>query len=601
MIKLPGDKKQWIQPNNSDILGNIWASLNIDATEIQGKLRLGKRLILANNEDDSGLSSLFCPVAFKYHNGSVYTLGGGTSSNGKVFIGGSELQGTYTADSSSNAPTDIDSRYSDMENGVGKLFASGLTNIYECSSGGSWNATSRSVGGSGSPHLMTVYGTKLYATTLTSQILSADIAAGTLISAFASIGSAYTIQFTNSLSNCITFIRSSASRIWIGTVNTLGGKGYIYEWDGISTQATRAYRLESSGALSCVIKDDVPWVLDTNGNLLVWNGGNFQTVTGFNTRARKQLTNPISLTNNRFIHPNGMSVVDGKINTLINGKYNDNTGTQDETIASGIWEYDKDKGLIHKHSFGLSKSLDTITDYGQVRINQVGAISEIISPFSPSVSRNGKFLAGCTYFTDATTTKNGIFYDDINDTLQKAGSFTTPKLSATEISDEWQRIYLKYRKFLNTNDKIVLKYRIIEADPVEATITWTGTNTFTVPNSSVVVSNYWTSGTGGEVEVIQGLGSGKAAHITNAVLAAGTWTVTLDETFTSASSQTSKARFNSWIKLGSVTGQTTFFKAFPFPTISNSSWIQLKVWMLFTGKDELEEVQVISTSRQSSV
>ncbi|MFK5284045.1 hypothetical protein ACI3PL_31150, partial [Lacticaseibacillus paracasei] len=77
------------------------------------------------------------------------------------------------------------------------------------------------------------------------------------------------------------------------------------------------------------------------------------------------------------------------------------------------------------------------------------------------------------------------------------------------------------------------------------------TTTFTVPNSSIDLTSYWTANTGAEVEITQGLGSVKCAHIINTSLAGGTWTVTVDETFTSATG-TSKARFAFWNKMGVI-------------------------------------------------
>ena len=126
-------------------------------------------------------------------------------------------------------------------------------------------------------------------------------------------------------------------------------------------------------------------------------------------------------------------------------------------------------------------------------------------------------------------------------------------------------------------------------------------------NSAVVVSNYWTSGTGGEVEITQAVGSGKCSHITNAVNNAGTWTVTVDETYTGATG-TAKARFMKWNKLKtienaeSINNQVQQFTEFPIPEYDqNDTFIQFKICFLFKGKNELQGLNIISQTNQPLV
>ena len=593
IITIPNPQtKSLVQPNTSDVLGSIYASQNLDVQENVGRIRVGERLVVNSDSSDSGLSALYNPVAFVPFNSKVYTLGGSTSANGGIYASGtSQLQSTFTIDTTGTEPTDIDSRYSDMVLGSNAvLYATSGNKLYE-NTAGTWSASTQSLTAAG-VHMMTVYASRLYVTNLVNKIYSADIATGTTGSLATSGSYTLTVGGIESEANTITFLRASASRIWIGTVNTKGGKGYVHEWDGQSTLVTRSYRLESSGALACVIKDEIPYIVDSNGDLLAWNGGTFQKLTGFNRKGKKsRLKAPVSSSNTRFIHPNSMAIVDGRINILINNQNDDNNGTIVDTIPSGVWEYTQENGLIHKNSLGLTKSGGTIIDYGQNRVAQVGAITELISG-SVGASSNGTFLVGARIFTDATTEKAIISYEDTNDTLQKAGVYVSPYIESSQLTDVFQKFIVKHKKFLNSTDKFVVKTRTEEEEGVEATITWTSTTTFTVPNSSVVVSNYWTSGTGGEVEVTQGLGSGKCTHITNAVNNAGTWTVTVDETFTSATG-TSKARFNNWNKLEPLVAenQVLQYKEYPIPEEDqNDIYIQFKIWILFTGKNEIHSM-----------
>ncbi len=535
--------------------------------------------------DDANVNG--CPAAFKVFASNIYTIVG-TGGTGKVLTVSAQFAGNtpWAADTATTTPTDCDSNFSDLALFNGEMYAARSSSAisYLNAAGTAWTSLASGGGGSNAQSLCT-YGSKLYNgfnNTITSIDTSHTVATGVLV-----------VPDNGCI---ITFLKSASNRIWIGTLNTNYGKGFVYEWDGNATQVGKSYRLESAGALSCVIKDDIPWITDANGALLYWNGGTFVKATGLNRVHEKVLGTSLAAANNRFIHPNGMAVIKGKINLLINGTNIDTT--VEETIPSGIYEYDETRGLIHKNGIATAKAAATITDYAQTRLSTVGALSEIYIPKAYTSSQDGSFLAGASYYTDATTVKSAIFSDDVRDIYQKYGYIITAKLPAQQSKDGfsvqnmWQKIYLLYRNLLNANDKLVVKYRILQADPVEATITWTSTTTFTVANSSVVVSNYWTSGTGGEVEIQNGVGAGKCSHITNAVLSAGTWTVTVDETYTSATG-TAIARFQSWIKLPPVVTQdvnTSSENSIQVP----ANWIQFKLCMTFTGKDEIENLFIIN-------
>lgn len=576
----------WNQKNDSDMNGTLFATTGVDLSENEGKVRLGKRTILATGTvDDADMSDY--PVAFRTFADDIgtfnWTIMGG-------FVWKNFIQGTQTAikdTHSGNGSLGSDSAISDMEVFNSEIYVSGNSAdaYYLPAAGGAWMTIS-GFGFNGNSQSFTLFGGRLY-NGGGNRVFSIDAS-----HALANTGAFSVVLSDPGLS--ITFLRASSNRIWIGTVNFNNGKGMIYEWDGVATQVTRGYKLESSGAYACVIKDDIPYVMDANGKLLAWNGGTFIELAKLNRRTNKLLGTSGTVIVNRYIHKNGMALVQGRINLLIKGTNTD--GTIEETISGGIWEYDTNRGLTHKHSISTNKIADTITDYGQINLKNVGALAEF-----NSTSYNGLF-AGATYFSDATTVKAGIFYNDLPDVLQKAGSLITTKQHAIDeranasVENSWQNFYVLYKKLLDSADKIVTKYRTVEVEPIISTITWTGTTTFTVLNSSIDISQYWTVGTGGEVEILNGIGAGKCSHIINAVNNAGTWTVTIDETFTSASG-TAKARFQLWKKLGVMTYSN------PTPTGVTydqegmgdvANWVQFKVWMQFTGRDEIEKLLIIN-------
>lgn len=598
MIQIPDKKKleTWAQPNTSDSIPTLWASKGIDLTSNEGKVRLGKKLLL--NTDTADVSEITSyPAAFKVFRASKFAIAG-ASGTGYVFSSGTTYPsaGTFTKVTASNSPSAVDSKYSDMEISNGNLYVTQASNSVAWTTDGSTWSTQFAVGGSDttSAHMLTSYAGRTYMSKLQSLILSWDSS-----NTVATSGQ-YTLQLGNSDSNVITFLRSSSNRIWIGVVNTLGGKGYVYEWDGSSTQVTKSYRLEAQGALSCVIKDDVPYVMDSNGSLLKWNGGTFTEIGRLNRRRNILLYNPLSTSNQRFIHPNGMSIVNGKININIDGRNYDNTSSQEETIPSGVWEYDPAHGLYHKESFGLTKSSSSTTDFGQFKIAGAGAISELNLPNNAS-NRNGTYLVGATYYTDATTTTSGIFYNDSNDTLQKGGYFDTYKIYSPNITETWQTFFYRFRKLLGSGDKIVVKYRTEEAEPTDITITWStiGASTSTFTTTDANIANY---AVGDEVEGIQGTGSGRCSHIVSiSAPSGGTYTVVVDEVYTNATG-TAKVRLQKWTKLytASYGGTEVNFADIALKASATSTFIQFKVFMIFTGRGELDDLSLQTKSSQSA-
>lgn len=580
MIRIPNKIETFIQTNNSDTQGELYATRNCNFTDNKGSLRVSERLLLNVSGQEVALFSY--PVGFRYFNNLFYTIAGSTATGGYP-SSSTSIDTAFANVSDVDYPTLIDSLTSDIEIGFGELYVSVASEAkvyYRTTSSSTWGNFSAGAAGSSMMLCYFPFKDRMYVSKNGNIIQSWGDSSHTVVSP------TNTYACTLPSGSTITWIRAASDRLWIGTVNTTGGKAFIYEWNGTDTTFTRSYRLKSSGALSCVIKDDIPYVVDSNGELLVWNGGTFKSLTGFYRKNNKQLFNPFNKTNQRFIHPNGMSVIKGKINMLVDLTNYDDTshnGTQEDCNPSGIWEYDEfNNTLRHKYSFGLTKSGNTITDYGQVRIFGAGALSEIITAQSP-ITNNGTFLAGCTYYLTATTTTYGIFYDDTNDTFKKSGSFITTKGSSSAVTDMWSKAWVIHEKFLSVDDKMIVKYRTAEDQFTEITGTWISTTTFSTPlNSSFAV--------GDEVDVIQGVGSGLCSHITRIEDQAGTYIITVDETYTGATG-TFKARVSKWIKAGTIQDADSFDEV---PIGVPSSWLQIKVFMLWTGKNEFNSLIVSS-------
>lgn len=600
MIPLP-QNGQWVQTNRSDIFGSLQGSFNLDLTKILGKTRVTR--LMTNISTPSLATLISYPVGFKILGSSIYTVAGTSGVSAGVFKTGSNAQpnSPFTLDATAGTPSGADSTLSDIEVFNENIYVTSSLSRLNKYNGATWGFVTMNATSDAGPWMMCVYGARLYITSNTgtgSKIYSTPD--GTTI---ATTGS-YTIDL-GFLDQKITFIRAAQNRIWFGTTNINNGIGYVYEWDGVSTQPTRFYTLESTGALACVIKNDTPYVTDAQGRILKFSNGTFIEV------ARLPVFDKILATsgdafNTRFIHPNGMCLLNGRVSLNINNLRAD--GGISEFCPSGIWELDEavynpytgtsnGVGLYHKYSFSYTPTgTNTITDYGQNRIAGVGAIAEIKIPTNVSTSSNGSLLAGASIYSDASTVISGIYFNDTLTSLtgsnlgtQCGGYLVSNKILATDpkgfpsVQNMWGNVYTLYRKLLSVTDKIIVKYRIADNDPTEITLTWTSPNTFTTTTNILGLEKY-------EVEVIQGTGSGFCSQITTIDNNNTFYTVHLDQNYSGVTG-TAKARIQNWKWLSSVPSIDTYDG-----TLVNtpSNWIQLKVFMLLMNRDELERILVVN-------
>jgi hypothetical protein len=598
MITLP-QQKVWAQIADREsfdpvAFGSILASLGIDITSNPGRILLGPRMLVNTSQDDLA-DMKGVPVGFWLCGGKLHTIAG-DSSGGAAFTNADVLANSaFTKDTDTDAPTTITSQFSDGTFSNNALYVTGPTVVGGLFAGvwkkvGSLDWTKFSTSASSSyPMMLFPFAGRTYMTTDQSKVISWD-SSDTI-----SYSGANTIILNNingDFSNVITRPLVGSDRVWLLCLNTTGARGHIYEWDGAATTHSRKHNLHSAGALSGCIYHDVPYIIDANANIQYWNGSTFKTVASFFRKKKKVLYNNISLSNDRFVHPNSMNVVDEKILITIDNRNYDSTYSIEETIPAGVYEFDPNnpvKGIVCKQVFGLSKASGTVKDNGQIRVAGVGGLSELNIPSTDS-SKNGSFLVGAKVYKDHSSTMNAIFYDDINDTEIKAGSFITLKFDSTGAKDFINKLKILHSKTTETTHKIVAKYRREEVEPVEATITWVNSTSFTVANSAIDLTTYFTEGDsrGAEVEVIQGTGSNICSHITGATLVAGTWTVTVDQTYSNVTGS-SKARFQKWIWLSEANSDLPDSVLTATPE-GNSTWIQFKLWLQWIGRKEIERM-----------
>lgn len=589
-MKLPPNNN-WTQKNNTEGFGSLWASKNLDLTSKIGVTRVSPRMILnVSSSDLSNLGVLSAVEYFRTSSGFVWAAAGS-----RMFYSTAGPNTTFIQDATGSTPTNLSSNQTDIKVFNGKLHVTGATtSIYTLSSGGAWGTSSDSLTDSGGLHQMTYFRAqnKLYIVDDNNK----SIGSLNTSDVYPDLGLQYTLEdLCDNNANIISCITSNSTRIWIGTIS-FTGYTYIYSWDGSQTSGpNEAYLIPTKGILSMVILNEIPHALDVEGRLWAFNGGTFVDIDRLplDTDTWGSYFGQVV---NRPVHYNGMRVVNGRINVLLNASLWDTSDTIKPNFTSGIWERDPDIGFYHKYSLGLSKSGGTINDFGAERLGDIGALGYVDVPDNEFTagSVNGKVICGAEYYSDATNTLKGLFYNDSDDTLQKYGYLITEPIYSPEILDNYVSLYARHKKLLDADDFVALKYITEELNPTEFTIEWVSDTDFitsTDPTSYEV---------GNEVEIVQGPGAGKSGHIT-AIQEQATesnWLVSLDETFTGVSGNTAKARFDIWKKAASRSDQTVQFSKFPIGT--SSAWIRLKLCMQFKGKDELKDLDLVRAVSKKS-
>lgn len=552
----------------SSRIGDFSETFNLDLTSNYGSIRV------SGNFRGTGTDTT--PNAFVFYDSKYYTVDDSVMSSGQT------PHSTFSNVGGSGAPTFTRPETADLEIFNGDLYVSGTgsgSGLHRYD--GSWTTVSASGLNSNTEiHLLKQFAGLIYISDATKvrHATTADALNLTGTSTFdpGLDGSEWTI----------TMLEASFDSLWIGYLNTENGTGLVYEWDGSSENTAIRKLVLEAGVLAGTVKDNVPYIIDIRGRLKRYSGTAFVTVGCFNTDPNISFegSDEQPQVNQRMIHPNGMTVTDsGRIlvlfkNTLMNGSYADD-------IPSGIYEYDENIGLYHKYAVTNSTNT-TVNNYGDSRLVEVGALFYRRPNVSPG--DDGTFLYGAQYYTDATSTDYSVFFDDNLETKQKYGYFVTSEMISSNVEDTWQKVYIKYKKLLNSADKVVVKYRTEVIDKTEAECLWATTNRLL---TNTDVSAY---SEGDEVQIIQGRGSGKSAHIISITPHGGGYEITLDETFTNATG-TCIAFFDKWIKAGEATySDGKRYKGFTLTKDNISPMVQFKVCMQFTGKDELYGLHIVN-------
>ena len=584
-IRIP-EKRIPKQFNLGELFGDFWASFNLDLTSSLGRVKISQRTAAITTS--ATVATLINPAAIVRSKArAAANVDEWWALCNQVLVrtdNNTDPSTAYAADNTANSPTtNLSSSVSDMVDFSGNLIVTLLTDISRLVAGtwtASWWVTTlgKRAMATGIPHPLKVIFNNLLL--IGDQVVTNNEAGKGEIAKQPSV---HTIDTASNVSLNrllfpaefkVIFIITTSTDAWIGCSNILSENARMFRWDGSAINYNNSYRIPTDTVLAGVVKDDIPYVVNGDGRLLKFNGN------GFAEEARLPIANEKKRSWTEVLpHKNGIAVIAGKINMLI-GAGAGSTIKQIENMNAGIWEYDEEIGLYHKH--GVTNNQGSVIDFGSPIIKFAGALVE-------TKKSQGTFVAGASVYTDEGVSTNIglLFCLDVTDSTLKLGYFISRKFQTGFLEEHWKQMAVIFSKLLNTTDKIYLKYRTdfknytTPADNKVAT--WASTTTFTSASSQ-----YWTDvSVGDEIEILSGKGAGLCAKITALSLVASTWTVTIDYTATGVSTESFTLRVRNWTVLPYSSTQDYIsdqaIRYQDLPISDKSTEIQFKLLMFGTG------------------
>lgn len=203
---------------------------------------------------------------------------------------------------------------------------------------------------------------------------------------------------------------------------------------------------------------------------------------------------------------------------------------------------------------------------------------------------------------------------------KNVGSFVTPKLQASAITDSFSEYLAKFGDLNIPTRKIIVKYRTKKRwgmpgrrDFGGGSITWVNSTSFTLNPKAFDI---YSAQEGDEIEFTRGAAAGYTAHIEDITVDSATqWTITIDEAMPDVTaSDTSKILIDNWTKFAVISTADDAIAAYEGfkkgalgaetdETQNASKWIELKFELRgYTDIEEtmdFEEVMLVNTPDQN--
>lgn len=532
---------QWTQPNQSDLLGSLFSTRNINL-DVPGLIKLSKRSTYYSRSV-IGAGDMGRINAIVYGNfGATTSSSSGTeayhfiTSNGTTgFIYKTENDASYFEQiTNASTPTTITSKCDAISWNGGLWVATGNSTSKVCSLvAGTWTSGLTSVNASNNSLCQSSINN--YLLIGNANVLHQRTTGGT-----DSTPVTLPAQFN------IEWIRSSNRRTYIGTRTNDSSNARVFFWDESPGGASDSYEVDCQWILSGLFVDNDFYIFTCDGRLMIYNGGGFTQVACLpiyrflknSLVTDSQIYGTFSNTDYLTMAQRGMDLVDGKIHINLDGKIKIPTGTGTyryyNCMPSGIWVYNGDETLYHKYG----ATIDT-GDFDFLQQNYSSAVAPgailgmrlgYVGDSMPASSSRSVLWFGAS--PTATTIASGFNSALTITTGTNRGQFETEKIPSSAIAGNAVKVWCVYYGLFTSADKILFKYKDQEKENYPLSIynistapcTWTSTTTFTSTNSQFSQVEV-----GEMITILNGAGGGCSAHVSSITNNAGTYTVVLDE------------------------------------------------------------------------
>ena len=603
IVRLPSPKtRQWLGPYLDDYIGNLWRTFNVDLERNPGHITISKSPVVRGDTTDTNLLNLTTIDAFTRTNADGTDRWWALNRSGRLAktdtVNPTTLaSATWDEDTLASSPTDardmtIHENDSDSASGENQLIVTRDTALAMLNDTATnvWNAN---WGGltlkSGVPHPIEYF--PFQRLTL--------VGDGHLIHTVDKNRAVVTARLVLPLDLEVWGIFFTPFRAWILCSGLRGRSGAVVEWDGYSQSPNHIHNIPGIRPQSGVNLYGVPIVVNNHGLFFEYDGSSFSPMIRYGQEIAfpfyKEPGNTFAF---RGIPARGMAVGDNGL-IYINTEESTNISRRH---SAGVWCLNPDKRRLYlKHSLNMGGD----TDYGQQVIGGYGAASSGAAvKFANNPGSGEELLIGGRFFTDyATVVKSAIWLlNNTHSGTARRGFFITQFIPSEEMQEMWDIIWTELSAFRDSGDRVVIKARGVNQllddsrFPLEETITWTSTTTFTV----TLAAGDDSLSVGDEVEIRAGVNSGALAHITTISGAhAAIQTITIDETLANGSGG-SLCRFDRWKKLGVIDSATKYFV--PTNIGISSSFVQFKIEMRGPANDfDIKSLTVSSKKQVKSI
>lgn len=526
---LPDPLKRWIQSNDGDYGGNVWASFNADFDSSPGTYKASRRL-----ERVLGSSKIGTDIvqALQIHDGQYFL-----ATNDRVFDCSVNQDPTDSSNWNSIGTLGLEDLglETDMTSFDGSLLISLGTDIM------SWDGSTKD-----DDWWTTIIGggalTSLKTHTLEVLRSGADtlfVTDGNKIR-YGNQDAGATVITIDSLltTHCMT---PSLDRMWVGAYTEVGNEGFIFEVQIGQTNLqgdpayNQSYAVDGRVPLTLWTYKNTPFTITERGYIQYFNGASFETIAQFpwaNDSTVMEGCRPGLVqdsSTSRAIHPKGVKTKGKYAYIYVNGSDEYDTGEElSKRGFSGVWVLNMETfSLTHRYSL-----TDASTDYGS---SKVGRSAPVLITNTPET----RVMVG-----GEVNSQQGVWMEG-DDTAQSY--IVTSRHEAQSVTEAFESLMVK-SDTLDSTSSILTKYKDVTLPDFPYKVngtTWLNETQFTTTDDLTGVQ------VGDEVQILSGYRAGYLANIT-AIKGTITKTVTIDESI-GLLNEISNVQIERFVKISDVT------------------------------------------------